>query len=185
MRVATSASHSPSSRSRVLSTWSKEPRSGRGFFLSTLCCWFPNTRACRCVPRVPAQGWAGRAAANLVGRWLRQSFITCFEESTHVRVFFTLLISAILLGGCAAKQKATSAQAASTQEDRAAGEPPIEPNNIARENYDRAVADYQNCLLDNTANLSACEGQRTAMNAAANLLFGPSSKRNTIIGVER
>jgi hypothetical protein len=106
----------------------------------------------------------------------------------HVRVFFAVLISAILLGGCAAKQKptsATSAQATSSPEDKAAAELPVGPSGIAREEYDRAVADYQNCLLDNTANLSACERQRAAMNAAANILFGPSSKKSTIIGVER
>jgi hypothetical protein len=45
----------------------------------------------------------------------------------------------------------------------------------------RAVSDYQNCLLDNTANLSACERQRAAMNGAATVLFGRSNKGNTIV----
>jgi hypothetical protein len=67
-------------------------------------------------------------------------------------------------GGRAAKQKEGSTQAASDAGTNAAG-PPVSPNNVdrARDEYDRAVIDYQNCLLDNTANLSACERQRAAM----------------------
>ena len=125
--------------------------------------------------------WGIRGAPGIMGTENGPSL----RKAITVRVFFTVLISAILLGSCAVKQKADSAQAASTQDDKAAGEPPIGPNGIAREEYDRAVADYQNCLLANTANLSACEKQRGAMNAAATILFGPSSKRNTIVNTER
>ncbi len=52
---------------------------------------------------------------------------------------------------------------------------------LARDEYDRAVGDYQNCLLENTANLSACERQLVAMNAAATILFGRPTKRNTLV----
>jgi hypothetical protein len=59
------------------------------------------------------------------------------------------------------------------------------PAVAARENYDRAVADYQSCLLDHTANVSECEKQRAVVNAQAKVLFGSSGPGNTIVGVER
>jgi hypothetical protein len=59
------------------------------------------------------------------------------------------------------------------------------PAVVTRENYDRAVADYQACLLDHTANVSECEKQRAMMNAQARVLFGSSGPGNTIVGVER
>ncbi len=59
------------------------------------------------------------------------------------------------------------------------------PAATARESYDRAVADYQSCLLDHTSNVSACEKQRAMMNADANLLFGSSGPSNTIVNLER
>jgi arsenite methyltransferase len=36
------------------------------------------------------------------------------------------------------------------------------PSLSASEDYERAVADYSNCVLDHTANLNACEKQRAA-----------------------
>jgi hypothetical protein len=83
---------------------------------------------------------------------------------------------------CAAKQKDGSTQAVKDAGTNVAA-PPVSPSNVdlAREEYDRAVSDYQNCLLDNTANLSACERQRAAMNGAATVLFGRSNKGNTIV----
>jgi hypothetical protein len=38
------------------------------------------------------------------------------------------------------------------------------PELAASEGYERAVADYNNCVLEHTANLSACEKQRAIMN---------------------
>lgn len=92
----------------------------------------------------------------------------------------TVIIGVLLLGGCAARQTTESTQPASNTATSGAG-PTISPNDLARTEYDRAVADYQNCLLDHTANLSACERQRAAMDKAATILFGPSKKRNTIV----
>ena len=88
----------------------------------------------------------------------------------------------MLLGGCTAQPKAVSTDPPSDITTSGAG-PPVSPNNVdlARDEYDRAVTDYQNCLLDNTANLSVCERQRAAMNAAATILFGPSNKKSTIV----
>jgi hypothetical protein len=37
------------------------------------------------------------------------------------------------------------------------------PGPGASEDYERAVADYNNCVLDHTSNLNACEKQRTIM----------------------
>jgi hypothetical protein len=91
-------------------------------------------------------------------------------------------MGAMLLAGCAAKPKAVSTDPPSDITTSGAG-PPVSPNNVdlARDKYDRAVADYQNCLLDNTANLSVCERQRAIMNSAATILFGRPNKRNTIV----
>jgi hypothetical protein len=130
-----------------------------------------------------------------------------------VRAFLTVILGAMLLGGCAAKPTARSAQAVSAQQDkdsaacleqslkkesyeehqksfascmRARGYFPSETTtnaksplisdglkNIAREssselaaseNYERAVADYNNCVLVHTSNLNACEKQQAIMN---------------------
>ena len=135
-----------------------------------------------------------------------------------MRTFLTVIMGAMLLGGCAAKPTEGSAQAVSAQEDkdraacleqalkkesydehqksftscmRARGyrDDKLYPSqttanarnpligdglkNIARqsspglaasEGYERAVADYNNCVLEHTSNLSACEKQQAIMN---------------------
>ncbi len=102
-------------------------------------------------------------------------------EGHRGRILLIILVGAPLLGACAAKQKALLE--ASSGAVTSGAMPPVSPNNVelARDEYDHAVADYQNCLLDNTANLSACERQRVAMNAAATILFGRPDKRNTLV----
>ena len=130
-----------------------------------------------------------------------------------MRSFLTVIMGAMLLGGCAAKPTARSPQAVSAQEEkdsaacieqplkkesyderqksfascmRATGYLPSETTanaksplisdglkNIAREsspelaaseNYERAVADYNSCVLEHTSNLSACAKQQAIMN---------------------
>jgi PBP1b-binding outer membrane lipoprotein LpoB len=135
-----------------------------------------------------------------------------------MRIFLTVIMGAMLLGGCASKPTATSAQAVSAQENkdtaaclerplkkesyeehqksfascmRARGyqEEKLHPSdttgnarspliseslkNLARnsspdlaasEDYERAVADYNNCVLENTSNLNACAKQQAIMN---------------------
>ena len=44
----------------------------------------------------------------------------------------------------------------------------------ANEDYQRAVADYRNCLAANPKNVNACEGQRHIMDADAQVLGGSS-----------
>jgi len=53
------------------------------------------------------------------------------------------------------------------------------PGLAATDAYERAVADYDNCILDHTANLSACEKQRAIMNA--NTKLGLSFLRARVI----
>jgi hypothetical protein len=77
------------------------------------------------------------------------------------------------------------------------GKPPISDgfNTIAREaspglpageDYERAVTDYNNCLLDHTANLSACEEQRAVMNGDGKVSSRSSSRPNAkILNVEQ
>ena len=55
-------------------------------------------------------------------------------------IFLTMLISALIVAGCTAKQKTESSQTATN-----------------------------------------CEKRKTAMNGAATKVFGPSSKKNTIV----
>jgi hypothetical protein len=91
-------------------------------------------------------------------------------------------------GATTASVDGTRASTASPPVGTARNTTPREPSGPAlatRENYDRAVADYQACLLDHTANLSECEKQRAVMNAQAKILFGPSGPRNAIVDVER
>lgn len=111
-----------------------------------------------------------------------------------MRAFLTLVISAFMLGGCAAKQKAVSAQDNPSETTATIGRP-LTPDAPARESspgvptteeYERAVADYNNCVLDHTANLSACEKQRAIMNANRKAGSGlPASQSDKIINVER
>jgi hypothetical protein len=103
-----------------------------------------------------------------------------------VRAFLVVLIGAVVVGGCAAKQKELPTQPASDPATSGAASPGS-PNNVdlARDEYDRAVADYQNCILDNTANLNACERKRATMNAAATVLFGRPNKGSSIVNEGR
>ncbi len=100
----------------------------------------------------------------------------------RTRSFLTIVVGVLLLGGCAAKQTIATTQPASNTATSGSA-PPISPNNsdLARDEYDRAVANYQSCVLDNTVNLSACEKQRAAMNSAATILFGPPSKKSGLV----
>jgi len=111
-----------------------------------------------------------------------------------VRAFVTLVIGAVLLGGCAAKQKAVSAQdnpggTTATVGRLLTPDPPARessPGVPATEAYERAVADYNNCILDHTANLSACEKQRAIMNASRKAGSGlPATQSDKIIDLER
>jgi hypothetical protein len=63
------------------------------------------------------------------------------------------------------------------------------PGLAASDEYDRAVANYNNCLLEHTANVSACEEQRAIMNADGRGLSKPAlksslSRSDKIINVE-
>jgi hypothetical protein len=46
----------------------------------------------------------------------------------------------------------------------------FDPQLAARQNYDRALAEYQNCYAANPANRDACDQQRQMMEAAVKLL---------------
>jgi hypothetical protein len=70
------------------------------------------------------------------------------------------MMGAMLLVGCAAKPTASSTQVVSAQEDNGGAAPEL----AASENYERAVADYNNCVLEHTSNLSACAKQQALMN---------------------
>lgn len=98
-----------------------------------------------------------------------------------MRAILSAIIGAMLLGACAAKPTATSTQAVSAQENKNSavfsdGLKNIawesSPEFAASENYERAVADYNNCVLEHTSNLSACEKQKAIMNG-----FGKVSSR--------
>jgi hypothetical protein len=82
-----------------------------------------------------------------------------------VRAFVTLLIAAVLLGGCAAKPGAeeTTANATNISQGSNAVTRESKPALPASEEYERAVADFTNCVHDHTANLAACEKQRAIM----------------------
>src|SRR5262249_16875887 len=59
----------------------------------------------------------------------------------------------------------------------------------ARQNYQRSLADYRECLVANTANVSACEGKRLIMeaderafnNMAAGIQEGGNRAANIIV----
>jgi hypothetical protein len=90
-----------------------------------------------------------------------------FEGRIAVRAFLTLLIGAFLLAGCSAKKPAGSPQASIATLSS--------PSLTASEDYERAVADYNNCVLDHTSNLNACDKQRAIMNS-----LGKASSRSSL-----
>jgi hypothetical protein len=46
----------------------------------------------------------------------------------------------------------------------------FDPELAARQNYDRALAEYQKCFAQNAPNRDACEQQRQEMDAAVRVL---------------
>ena len=170
----------------------------------------------------PRRFWqlrARRIAANIAKvpdfYEVKKSVLFLVGRAIVVRTFLTVIMGAMLLGGCAEKTTEGSVQAVSAQEDkdraaclgqalkkesydehqksftscmRARGRddklypsettakarnPGDDLKNIAQESspelaasesYERAVADYNNCVLEHTSNLSACEKQRAIMN---------------------
>jgi uncharacterized lipoprotein YajG len=102
-----------------------------------------------------------------------------------VRAFLTLVIGAVLLGGCAAKQNAgTTANAAKpTISDGLKSMTSESSTSLsASEDYERAVADYSNCVLDHTANLNACEKQRAIMDRLGKVSSRSSSSQSYTLG---
>ena len=71
-----------------------------------------------------------------------------------MRAFLMVIMAAMLLGGCAAKPTVSPVQAVSTQAGK----------DGAGEDYDRAIADYNNCVLEHTSNVGACDKQQAMMN---------------------
>jgi hypothetical protein len=84
-----------------------------------------------------------------------------------VRAFLSLLIGAVLLGGCTAKPTAGGTTANAAKPTISDGSKSMtsesSPSLSASEDYERAVANYSDCVLDHTANLPACEKQRAIM----------------------
>src|SRR5262249_713100 len=56
------------------------------------------------------------------------------------------------------------------------------PSLGASEDYERAVADYNNCVLDHTSNLNACDKQRTIMNGLGKLSSRSSLSQSYTLG---
>ena len=149
-----------------------------------------------------------------------------------MRAFLTAITAAMLLGGCAAKPTAGSAQAVSAQEEKdrvACLEQPLKkesydeyqksfascmrargyhedklypsettanarnpsisdglkniapqsgPELAGSEDYERAVADYNNCVLEHTSNLNACQKQQAIMNGLGKISSRLSSSQS-------
>jgi hypothetical protein len=102
-----------------------------------------------------------------------------------VRAFLSLLIGAVLLGGCTAKPTAgTTANAAkpTISDGLKSMTSESSPSLSASEDYERAVADYSNCVLDHTANLNACEKQRAIMDRLGKVSSRSSSSQSYTLG---
>jgi hypothetical protein len=55
------------------------------------------------------------------------------------------------------------------------------PQNAARKEYDRAVANYKACLDANPSNPNACDGQRNVMDAAAQVAAAPRVNQDVYV----
>ena len=102
-----------------------------------------------------------------------------------MRAFLNLLIGAVLLGGCTAKPTAgTTANAAKPTISDGLKSMTSEsgPSLSASEDYERAVANYNNCVLDHTANLNACEKQRAITDRLGKVSSRSSSSQSYTLG---
>ena len=102
-----------------------------------------------------------------------------------MRAFLSLLIGAVLLGGCTAKPTAgTTANAAkpTISDGLKSMTSESSPSLSASEDYERAVADYSNCVLDHTANLNACEKQRAIMDRLGKVSSRSSLSQSYTLG---
>jgi hypothetical protein len=84
-----------------------------------------------------------------------------------MRAFLTVIMGAVLLGSCAAKPTSSSVQAVLAQDKDSATKSIARENSpelAASERYEHAVADYNNCMLEHTSNLGACDKQQAVMN---------------------
>jgi len=82
------------------------------------------------------------------------------------------VVAAVLLSACSV----TPQQRDAVQKSVAY----MTPQGAARYDYDKAVADYQNCLAANPSNASACDGQRRIMEADAQVLSAAVSPGTTV-----
>jgi hypothetical protein len=64
----------------------------------------------------------------------------------------------------------------------AAGLRAMSPQGAARQDYDRAVANYQTCLAANPSNPNACDGLRHIMDADAQILSAPNISTDIYVG---
>jgi hypothetical protein len=116
--------------------------------------------------------------------------VSLIREAIAVQALLTLIVGAVLLGGCAAKQNAVSAQ--NPSETASAGELSAPdaakaaresgPGLVTSGDYERAVTDYNNCILDHTTDLSACEKKRAIMNGLGKVSSRSSLSQSYTLG---
>jgi hypothetical protein len=103
-----------------------------------------------------------------------------------VRAFLSLLIGAVLLGGCTAKPTAGGATADAAKPTISDGFKSMtgesSPSLSASEDYERAVANYSDCVLDHTGNLQACEKQRVIMDRLGKVSSRSSLSQSYTLG---
>ncbi len=101
-----------------------------------------------------------------------------------MRAFLSLLIGAVLLGGCAAKPSAGETTAGAPKPTISDGLKSMtsesSPALPASEDYERAVANYTDCVYDHTANLAACEKQRAIMDGLGKVSSRPPRQSYTL-----
>ncbi len=120
---------------------------------------------------------AATPAFNVLG------YCPSVEGRIAVRAFLTLLIGAILLGGCAAKPTAGGTTANAAKPTISDGlKSMTSESSPASEDYKRAVANYSDCVLDHTANLTACEKQRAIMNGLGKVSSRSSLSQSYTLG---
>jgi hypothetical protein len=91
-----------------------------------------------------------------------------------MRSFLTVMASLLVLSGCAAHAP-PEAEARLTNPLIAAE---MNPQLAARQNYVKAVADYQSCVGANSLNPNACEELRHIMDEDAQILSDPNVSAN-------
>ena len=92
------------------------------------------------------------------------------ERENCVRLALKLPMVLACAGSLAACGSATQPQSIQASDTQKALVGVFDPKVAAQQNYEKSLAEYQNCIAANPSNANACENQKRMMEAAVKVL---------------